>query len=146
MTLAEALREARAANARLAVVGLDTAIARAGVREAKGQLWPDLTIEMDAHGGAPTRFASGDARLVMVGLVPLYDGGRLRSNVRAARARRAVAAAGYRIADRDLLHPAATGGHDGARDRPASASTRISAPASPRRAGATPRGTSGPGP
>jgi len=102
LTLEQALREARAANARLPVARLDTAIAGARIREARGRLWPNLQIEADAHGGAPTRFASGDGRLVMVGRVPLYDGGRLRSHVRVARARGAVAASGYRITERNL--------------------------------------------
>lgn len=102
LTLTEALTEARAHNVTLPVAGFDTAIASAQLRAAQGQLWPTVGIDGDVHGGAPSRYASGDARLQLVAGVPIYDGGRLRAGVRQAQAELAVSAAHYRVATRDL--------------------------------------------
>ncbi len=102
LTLDEALREARAANARLPVAQFDAAVASAAVSEARGQLLPSLEVQADLHDGAPPDYASADARLQLVASVPIYDGGRLRANVRGARARRDQAVARVRIAEKDV--------------------------------------------
>lgn len=102
LTLADALVEARAHNATLPVAAFDTAMASAQLRAAHGALWPSVGIEGDVHEGTPSRYASGDARLQLVAGVPIYDGGRLRAGVRQAQAQRAVTAARYHVATRDL--------------------------------------------
>jgi outer membrane protein len=102
LTLAEALAEAHAHNATLPIAAFDTAMAAAQLRAASGRLWPALGIDGDVHGGTPSKYASGDARLQLVAGVPIYDGGRLRAGVRQAQAQRAVTAATYRVATRDL--------------------------------------------
>jgi len=98
----EALREARVHNARLPVAAFDTSMAEAGVREASGRLWPSVGVGGHLHGGAPSRYASGDGRLQLLLDVPLYAGGALRADVRRARADRAVTSARYRVAVRDV--------------------------------------------
>ncbi len=102
ITLPEALREARRANARLPVAATDTLLAAAGLREARGGLWPRLALDGDLHEGTPSTYASGDARLQAVADLPLYDGGQLRAGVRTARAERDLSAAFYRVAEADL--------------------------------------------
>lgn len=102
LTLADALTEARAHNATLPVAAFDTAMAAAQLRAAHGALWPSLGIDGDVHEGTPSKYASGDARLQLVAGVPIYDGGRLRAGVRQAQAQRAVSAARYHVATRDL--------------------------------------------
>lgn len=102
LTLDEALLEARAHNATLPVAAYDTAMAAAQLDAASGRLWPTVGIDGDVHGGAPSKYASGDARLQLVAGIPLYDGGRLRAEVRRAEAERAVSAAQFHVARRDL--------------------------------------------
>lgn len=102
LTLGEALTEARAHNATLPIAALDTARASANLGAAQGRLWPTVGIDGDVHGGSPSRYASSDARLQLVAEVPIYDGGRLQAGVRQAQADRAVSAARYHVAVRDL--------------------------------------------
>jgi len=102
LTLDEALREARAHNAELPVTALDTVFTSAGLRAARGRRWPGLGLEGDVHGGTPSRYASGDARLQLVADLPLYDGGRLRADVMRARADHGTSMSRYRVAQRDL--------------------------------------------
>jgi outer membrane protein len=102
LTLAEALRQARAHNAALPVAELDTSVATAKVTAAKGRLWPTLGISGDVHDGVPSPYASGDARLQVLASFSVYDGGRLRADIRQAEAGKAASAARFRIAERDL--------------------------------------------
>jgi len=102
LSLTAALTEARAHNAMLPVAAFDTAMAAAQVGAASGALWPTVGIDGDLHGGTPSKYASGDARLQLVASLPIYDGGRLRAGVRQAEAERAVSAARFRVARRDL--------------------------------------------
>ncbi len=102
LTLDEALREARRANAGLPVAAADTLVARAGLEEARGALGPSLRLDGDLHDGAPRKYASGDARLQLVAGLPIYDGGRLRAGVSGARAEVMLSTARYRMAAADL--------------------------------------------
>ena len=102
LTLDEALQEARRANARLPVAAIDTLIAGASVAEARGALGPGLGLDGDLHGGAPSKYASGDARLQAVVDLPIYDGGRLRADLHTARAGLGLSTARYRTAVADL--------------------------------------------
>jgi outer membrane protein len=98
LTLEEALREAHRANARLPVAAMDTLIAGASVEEARGAMGPGLGLDGDVHGGTPSTYASGDARLQAVLDLPLYDGGRLRADLHTARAGLDLSGARYRAA------------------------------------------------
>jgi outer membrane protein TolC len=102
LTLRDALREARAHNATLPVAAYDTAVAAAEVRAASGRLGPAIGLDGDLHEGAPSQYASGDARLQLLGTLPIYDGGLLRAQLGQARAQRAISSAQYRVARRDL--------------------------------------------
>ena len=102
LTLDQALREARTANAHLPIAALNRDIAQAQLREAQARLWPRLLLDGDAHAGTPQTYATSDARLQFVGLDTLYDGGRLRGNVSVARRQIAAAGAGYRVVEKDV--------------------------------------------
>ncbi len=102
LTLDEALREARFANAHLPIASLGRDIARAQLREAQARLWPRLLVDGDAHAGTPQKYATNDARLQLIGVDTLYDGGRLRGNVAVARRQVAVVGAGYRVVEKDV--------------------------------------------
>lgn len=102
LTLNDALREARAHNAGLPVAALDTSLTLAGVQAAKGRLWPSVGLDGDVHGGTPSHYASGDARLQLVAEMSLYDGGRLRADIGRARADHHLSVSRYRMAERDL--------------------------------------------
>jgi outer membrane protein len=104
LTLDEALGEAHRANARLPVAAFDTLIAGASIEEARGALGPSLGLDGDLHGGAPSAYASGDARLQAVLDLPLYDGGRRRADLHTARAGLDLSGARYRsaVAEVDL--------------------------------------------
>ncbi len=102
LTLEEALREARAANATLPLARFDTLIAAARLREARGVLWPRLGAEGDVHAGTPRSYTGNDGRIVMVADAPLYDGGALRAGARVAAASARTAGARYRMAEKDL--------------------------------------------
>ena len=102
LTLDEALREARSANAHLPIASLNRDIARAQLREAQARFWPRLLLDGDGHAGTPQKYATNDARLQLIGVDTLYDGGRLRGNIAVARRQVAVAGAGYRVVEKDV--------------------------------------------
>lgn len=102
LTLAQALAEARKANAQLPAARLALRGAAARVRQARGQLYPVLSVDGDVHGGAPTKFASGDALLAVFARAPIYQGGALRANVARSDAEGQSLEAGYRMAVRDV--------------------------------------------
>jgi outer membrane protein len=102
LTLEDALREARAANAALPVAHFDTLIARAHVRETRGALGPRFALDGDVHGGTPRAYTGDDARLQLIGDQTLYAGGGLRAGVRVSEAQARGAGARYRVAEKDV--------------------------------------------
>ena len=107
LRLQDALREARASNARLPVPALDVAIAREKHREALADRWLRVAVEGDfiyapAGGYDPVLSNLGEARLQAVVRQPLYAGGGLRAASERAAADVESAAAKYRIAEKDL--------------------------------------------
>lgn len=102
VTLEQAIAEARSANAMLPIFRADSTIAAAGIRGARGRLWPSLGLFGDVHDGTPQTYAGGDGALQLVTDVPIYDGGRLRTAVDVARARTRSAGARYRVAQKDV--------------------------------------------
>jgi len=102
LSLAEALAEARRANATLPVARLDAEGAAAAVHEAEGRLLPSLAFDGDLHAGNPKRYASNDARAQLVAELPIYDGGRLRAGVASSAAAADAARAGYHQAEKEL--------------------------------------------
>ncbi len=102
LALDEALALARATNAQLPVAALDSAIARAQLREARASRWPSLSLESSANLGGPLAYTTSQGLLQLVGSDTLYSGGLRRANLRAVGFRVSVAGAGYRIAQKDL--------------------------------------------
>jgi outer membrane protein len=107
VSLEDALREARAANARLPLSALDVSVAHERLSQAFAERWLRVALEGDflyapASGYDPVLTNLGDARAQVVARQPLYAGGALKAGV--ARADANVAAAGdhYRIAIKDL--------------------------------------------
>ncbi|MDP2480391.1 MAG: TolC family protein [Candidatus Palauibacterales bacterium] len=102
LTLDQALAEARAANARLPIARLALQQSLDRLRQARGSLWPGLSLGGDLHPGAPRTYESSDARLQVVAEAPLYEGGALRAAVGAERARTRAARADVRVAVKDV--------------------------------------------
>src|SRR5205823_1552470 len=107
VTLDQALREARAANARLPIPAYDVAIAQDKVEEARAERWLKVAVEggfiyAPPSGYDPVVTNAGELRLQAVGRQPLTDGGARRAAVARARADLAAAGGRYRIAEKDL--------------------------------------------
>ena len=102
LTLDDVLRIAHEANAHLPVAALNRDIAQEVVKEAQGRLKPRFFFDGDAHQGGPAAYTSGDGRLQFIGADTLYDGGRLRSNLRQAQHLARAAGAGFRLVEKDL--------------------------------------------
>jgi outer membrane protein TolC len=102
LTLDEATRLARAANAQLPVAALDSVIAQTQLREAQASRWPRLSLESSANFGGPPAYTTSQGLLQVVGSDTLFAGGLRRANLRAARYRIQLAGAGYRIAQKDV--------------------------------------------
>lgn len=102
ITLDDALREARNANAHLPVAALNTAIAREQLREARGRGRPAIYWDGDVHAGGPLTYTSSDARVQVIGADTLFSGGRFRAGVRSATFALRAATAGYRVAEKDV--------------------------------------------
>lgn len=102
LTLDDMLRIAHEANAHLPVAALSRSIAQQAVNEARGRLKPTFFLDGDAHQGGPANYTSGDARIQAVGADTLFDGGRLRANLRQAEHFAAAAGAGFRIVEKDV--------------------------------------------
>lgn len=106
LSLEEVLQRARAANAALPIAASERAIAARGVDEARARLWPEASIEASGGPRAPADAFAEPSRLVaqlrLVFRESLYDGGRLRAQLAAARADYAAARAGYGVAAADL--------------------------------------------
>ncbi|HEY2798842.1 MAG TPA: TolC family protein [Thermoanaerobaculia bacterium] len=107
LSLEDALREARAANARLPVSSLDISISREKLGQAQAERWLRVALEGDflyapASGYDPVLTNLGEARGQIVARQPLYAGGALKAGVVRADAEVAAAGARYRVAVRDL--------------------------------------------
>ena len=107
LLLEDALREARAANARLPVRAYDVSVAREKRSEALAERWLKVALEGDflyapENGYDPALTNLGDARLQAVARQPLYEGGALKAAAARAEAGVAAASARYHIAEKDL--------------------------------------------
>lgn len=102
LTLEAALAEARAANARLPVARLALQQALDRLQQARGALWPRLSVAGDLHPGTPRTYESSDAKLQVVADAPLYEGGALRAAVGVETARTRAARADVRVAVKDV--------------------------------------------
>jgi len=102
LSLDEAVRLARAANAQLPVAALDSNIAQTQLREAQASRWPRLSLESSANLGGPLAYTTSQGLVQVVASDTLYSGGLRRANLRSARYRVQLAGAGYRIAEKDL--------------------------------------------
>lgn len=108
MTLADAIEEARAANARLPIPAFDVAIAREKIAEARAERWLKVAVEGDFMYAPPSGYDPvltnlGEFRLQVVGRQPLYDGGARRAAVLRAQAETDAAAGRYRVEEKDLV-------------------------------------------
>jgi multidrug efflux system outer membrane protein len=72
------------------------------LKQARGALWPRLSVAGDLHPGTPRTYESSDARLQIVADAPLYEGGALRAAVVAERALTRAARADVRVAVKDV--------------------------------------------
>ena len=107
VALEDAVREARAANARLPLPAFDVAIAREKRTEARAERWLRVAVEGDfvyapPSGYDPALTNLGEFRLQAVGRQPLYDGGARRAAVAKAEAELQAAQKHYRVEEKDL--------------------------------------------
>ena len=102
LTLDDALREARSANAQLPIANLGITLAQTQVREARASRFPTLSLESGANLGGPLSYTTPQGQLQLVGNHTIYSGGLRRAQIRAAEFRTEVATAGYRIAEKDV--------------------------------------------
>ncbi|HEX5436157.1 MAG TPA: TolC family protein [Gemmatimonadaceae bacterium] len=102
LSLDDALRQARAANASLPVAALNVRIAQARLREQRGRLYPRVLLDGDVHAGAPQSYGTSDARLQLIAADTLFGGGQLRAGRTVAALEAQSAGAGYRLAVRDV--------------------------------------------
>jgi outer membrane protein len=72
------------------------------VRQARGALYPKLSLDGDLHGGTPQSYASSDALFRVLTRTPIYDGGELRAGLARSNAEADAFRAGYRVAVRDV--------------------------------------------
>ena len=104
LTLQEALLEAHRANAQLPVAEFQVQQAMARLRQTRGLLYPQLSVDGDVHGGTPQTYASSDALARVLAKTPIYNGGELRAGVARSSAEVDSSIAGYRMSTRDLDH------------------------------------------
>jgi outer membrane protein TolC len=102
LTLEEALREARNANAHLPVAALGVDIARTSVREAKASRSPNLALTGSVNTGGPLAYTTSQGAAQVVGAATLFDGGLRRANLKAANYRLLGAGAGFRVVEKDV--------------------------------------------
>ncbi len=102
LTLDEALREARNANAHLPVAALGVDIARTSVREAKASRSPNLALTSSVNTGGPLAYTTSQGAAQVVGAATLFDGGLRRANLNAANYRLQGAGAGFRVVEKDV--------------------------------------------
>ena len=102
VTLDDALREARNANAHLPVTARGVDIARTPVREAKASRSPNLALAGSANTGAPLAYTTSQGAAQVVGAATLFDGGLRRANLSTANYRLQGAGAGYRVTEKEV--------------------------------------------
>ena len=102
LTLDEALREARNANAHLPVAAINIDIARTSVREVKASRSPTVALTGSANAGGPLAYTTSQGAAQVVGAATLFDGGLRRANLSAANFRLLGAGAGFRVAEKDV--------------------------------------------
>ena len=102
LTLDEALREARNANAHLPIAALGVDIARTSVREVKASRSPNLALTGNVNAGGPLAYTTSQGAAQVVGAATLFDGGLRRANLSAANYRLQGAGAGFRVAEKDV--------------------------------------------
>lgn len=102
LTLDAALSEARAHNAALPVAAAGVRVAQARTQQARGLLYPSVSVATDVHTGVPQGYSSTDAFVRVLGDAPIYSGGQLQANVAQAAAEAEASAFGYRSAVRDV--------------------------------------------
>ena len=102
LTLDEALREARNANAHLPVAARGVDIARTSVREAKASRSPSLALTSSVNAGGPIAYTTSQGAAQVVGAATLFDGGLRRANLNAANYRLQGAGAGFHVAEKDV--------------------------------------------
>jgi outer membrane protein len=107
LTLEQALKEAREANARLPLPAYDVAIAREKHNEARAERWLKVAVEGDFIYAPPSGYDPvvtnlGEFRLQAVGRQPVYDGGARRAAVAKAEAELKAAESRYRVGEKDL--------------------------------------------
>jgi outer membrane protein TolC len=107
ISLDEALRLARAANARLPIAAVEVGIAEQRRAEARAGRWLKVALEGDfiyapASGYDPILTNLGEERQQIVLRQPIYEGGARRAAVAEADARIAASRARLRAAERDV--------------------------------------------
>jgi len=102
LTLEEALREARSANAQLPVAAVGVDIARASLREANAARSPNLAVSSSLNAGGPLAYTTSQGAAQVVGAATLLDGGLRRANITAANHRLVGASAGFRVVQKDV--------------------------------------------
>lgn len=98
LTLEDALREAALSNARLPPARYDVETSRTFVSEARGDLFPTVSLDGDLHYAKPGSHAES---LAVFARGPIYDPS-IRPRIRVAGANVAGAIATYRMAEADL--------------------------------------------
>lgn len=102
LTLGEALREARTANAHLPVAALGVDIARTSVREVRAGRLPNIALTGGLNAGAPLAYTTSQGAAQIVGAAPILDGGLRRANLSAANYRLQAAGAALQVVEKDV--------------------------------------------
>jgi outer membrane protein TolC len=105
LTVDAAVRQARAANARLPLAAADVAIARERVREARARRWLQVSVEAGARY-APSQAGYGTdvngENAQVVAHQPIYAGGAIDARVRVNEEELLGRRARYRVDEKDL--------------------------------------------
>ena len=102
LSVESAVEEALDHNPALALGASDVEIARLHATEIRGERLPTLVVEGDVHGGTPSTYASGDARLQVVAASPIVAP-QLNAELRAAKLGPDVATAATRVDRAELV-------------------------------------------